>query len=169
MKVEKRTYRVKHNIAPVYDNSSKVLILGSFPSVKSREQCFFYGHPQNRFWKVISQITESEHPQTVAEKSKMLLGNSIAVWDVVGECDIIGSQDNSILNVVPNAIDKIIKASQVKMVFLNGKTAYNLYKKYVADNINIEYRLLPSTSPANATWSLSKLIDEWSVLKDYIK
>ena len=118
---------------------------------------------------MISQITESEHPQTVAEKSKMLLGNSIAVWDVVGECDIIGSQDNSILNVVPNAIDKIIKASQVKMVFLNGKTAYNLYKKYVADNINIEYRLLPSTSPANATWSLSRLIDEWSVLKDYIK
>ncbi|MBO5776442.1 MAG: DNA-deoxyinosine glycosylase [Clostridia bacterium] len=159
---------VKHNIAPVYDDSSKILILGSFPSVKSREQIFFYGHPQNRFWKVISTILGAQPPQTVAEKRKMLLDNGIAVWDVVAECDIVGSQDSTIAAVIPNAIDELIKRSQIKAIILNGKTAYNLYMKYLAERIDLKATLLPSTSPANATWSTTKLIEQWSIIKEYV-
>lgn len=150
-----------HNIEPVFDYNSQILILGSFPSVKSREQQFFYGHPQNRFWKVISTITNEELPQTVEEKKAMLLKYNIAVWDVIQSCDIEGSSDSSITNVVPNDIYRILNAANIKAIYANGDKSYSLFKKYFSE---LEVTKLPSTSPANAHYSLDRLIEEWKVI-----
>lgn len=155
-----------HPIPPVYDRNSKILILGSFPSVKSREMKFFYGHPQNRFWKVLAELTRSECPHTIEEKREFLIHNHIAVWDVIKSCDIIGSSDSSIKNVSVNDIKNIIENSNIKAVFTNGGTANKLYKKYM--DCCYEAVKLPSTSPANAAYSLDKLINEWKVILDYL-
>ena len=152
---------VLHNISPVYDENSSVLILGSFPSVKSREEDFFYGHPQNRFWRVISAVLGEVCPQTIPEKKELLLTHNIALWDVIASCDITGSSDASISNVVPNDISGIVADSKIKAVFLNGKTAEKLYKKYIAEAVSLPAVCLPSTSPANAQWTMEKLIGEW--------
>lgn len=150
-----------HNIEPVFDEKSDILILGSFPSVKSRETGFFYGHPQNRFWKVLSGVLGCDTPVTIEDKKEMLLKHHIAVWDVIAKCDITGSGDSSIKNVVPNDISGIIKKSNVRKIFCNGRTAFNLYKKYIEKNTGLEAEYLPSTSPANAGYSLDKLKSEW--------
>lgn len=152
-----------HTIDPVYNENSEILILGSFPSVKSRETRFFYGHPQNRFWKVISAIFEERCPETTEEKKAFLLRNRIAVWDVIKSCDIQGSSDSSIKNVTPNDLGVILKNAPIKRIFTNGAAAYKLFKKY---NGGTDAVCLPSTSPANAAKSLEKLIEEWS---GYIK
>lgn len=151
-----------HNIEPVFNKNSKILILGSFPSVKSREQQFFYGHPQNRFWKVISSITNEKLPTTIEEKKSLLIRNNIAVWDVIKSCEIIGSSDSSITNVVPNDIYKILKATNIKAIYANGDKSYSLFKKYFGEELTA--RKLPSTSPANAQYSLERLIEEWEVI-----
>lgn len=156
---------IVHPIAPLYDKNSKILILGSFPSQKSREQMFFYGHPQNRFWKVIATIFESETPKTVEEKRKFILTNRLALWDVIASCDIIGSSDNSIKNVVPNDLSVILSLANIKQIFVNGKTAEKYYNKYIAKQIEQEAICLPSTSPANAAWSLERLVDAWEIIK----
>ncbi len=153
-----------HTIRPVYDKDSKILVLGSFPSVKSRETRFFYGHPQNRFWKVIAAVTGGEVPVSVEEKKALLLRNGIALWDVIASCDIAGSSDSSIRNVTPNDFTPILREAKIKQIFTNGSTAYKLFLKYNKDKTAIK---LPSTSPANAAASLERLIDEWSVLKDF--
>lgn len=153
----------KHNIEPIYNENSNILILGSFPSVKSREQKFFYGHPQNRFWKVLSYVFNEPLPITIDEKKQLLLKNNIAVWDVVKSCDIRGSSDSSIENVVVNDIDIILKAADIKKIFANGDKAYKLFKKYYSKDIDI--KKLPSTSPANAQFDLNKLYLEWSCIK----
>lgn len=158
-----------HPIKPVYDKNSKVLVLGSFPSVKSREEGFFYGHKQNRFWKVTSAVFGCKTPQTVMEKRDFLLANHIAVWDVIGSCDIIGSADSSIKNVTPNDICMILEASDIKQIFVNGKTAYRYYNEYIKDKTGKEAICLPSTSPANAVWTLEKLIQSWSVINTYME
>lgn len=153
-----------HNIEPVFDKNSRILILGSFPSVKSREAQFFYGHPQNRFWKVISAVVGCDCPQTVLEKREMLLSHNIAVWDVIKSCEIEGSSDSSIKNAVPNDLSEIFKAADIKAVFTNGATSYNMYNKYIKSPKAIK---LPSTSPANAAYSLERLIGEWSVINEW--
>lgn len=150
-----------HNIPPVYDKYSRVLILGSFPSVKSREGRFFYNHPQNRFWKVISAIYGEECPVTIEEKKILLLRNNIALWDVVQSCTIIGSSDSSIKDVSPNPLDRIISQSQVTRIYTNGGTAYSLYCRYCENMTGIKAVKLPSTSPANAAFSLERLIEIW--------
>lgn len=150
----------KHTIDPVYDEYSEILILGSFPSVKSRETGFFYGHPQNRFWRVVSALMREETPETTDEKRKFLLRNHIAVWDVIASCDIDGSDDSSIKNVTVNRVEDI----PVKNIFVNGAKAYQLYKKYCMKKTGIEAIKLPSTSPANASYSLERLIREWAVI-----
>jgi len=156
-----------HNIKPIFDNNSKILILGSFPSVKSREEKFFYAHPMNRFWKVIANITNTSLPVSIDEKKKMLIKNNIALWDVISSCDIIGSSDSSIKNVVVNDLDEILVHSKISTIYLNGTTSFNLFKKY-NKNINIKSVKLPSTSPANARYSFDDLIDCWKVIKDDI-
>ena len=152
---------VEHPIRPVYNKNSRALILGSFPSVKSREANFFYGHPQNRFWKVLAAVFEVEVPVTVEEKRDFLLAHGIAVWDVIKSCDIVGSSDSSIKNVVPNDLREILDTADIRQIFVNGKTAEKYYKKYIEKEIGRKALCLPSTSPANAAWSFEKLVTEW--------
>lgn len=152
---------IQHPIQPVYDSQSQILILGSFPSVKSREEGFFYGHPQNRFWRVLAAVCKAEMPVMVEEKKKFLLENHIAVWDVIQSCDIEGSSDSSIKNVVPNDIQIILDFAPIKTICVNGKKAEQLYKKYIQPKTGREAVCLPSTSPANAAWSLEKLVQVW--------
>ncbi|MBQ4058327.1 MAG: DNA-deoxyinosine glycosylase [Lachnospiraceae bacterium] len=153
---------IQHPIEPIYDKNSKILILGSFPSVKSREEGFFYGHPQNRFWRVLSAVYKVETLLTIEEKKKFLLENHIAVWDVIQSCNIVGSSDSSIKNVVPNDLQKILDEALIDKIFVNGKKAEQLYKKYIQLEIGREAICLPSTSPANAAWSLESLVEKWS-------
>lgn len=153
--------RIQHPFPPLYDNESKILILGSFPSVKSREQMFFYGHPQNRFWKVIANVFGEQVPQSIQEKKELLRQHHIALWDVIKTCDIEGSSDASITNVVPNNLSEILDSSDIQKIFVNGKTAEKFFNKYIRDSICREAICLPSTSPANAAYSLYKLTEIW--------
>lgn len=155
---------IVHPIPPEYDSDSKVLILGSFPSVKSREQGFFYGHPQNRFWKVLSALTNCPEPITIEEKKELLKRKGIALWDTIKSCEIVGSADSSIKNVVPNDLSIILNNSRVTKIFVNGKTSKAYYDKYLKEKTGIDAVCLPSTSPANATINLQKLIDDWKVI-----
>lgn len=161
--------KVKHEIPPVYDENSKILILGSFPSVKSRENQFFYHHPQNRFWKTLAAVVGCDTPISIEEKKKFLLTNNIAVWDVITSCEIEGSSDSSIKNVVVNDFNSIIYKSNIKQIFCNGGKSYDLYRKYCEKSTNMKAIKLPSTSPANARFSLDKLISEWKIIEDYLK
>ncbi len=159
---------ITHPIDPVWDENSKILVLGSFPSVKSRETSFFYGHPQNRFWRVTSAVAGSPLPVTVEEKKEFLLSHGIAVWDVIASCDIVGSSDASITNVTPNDLSPILTAANIKAIFTNGKTAHNLYQKYIKEKTGRDDVCLPSTSPANAAWTLERLISAWSEIKEFL-
>lgn len=150
-----------HPIKPIYNEKSKILILGSFPSVKSREECFFYAHPANRFWRVIAKICGEEAPKTIEEKTKLILENNFAVWDVIHSCEIVGSSDSSIKNVQPNDLTPIINNSEIKHIFVNGKKAEALYNKYLREKTGIDCVVLPSTSPANAAWSEERLAEYW--------
>jgi len=152
---------VEHPIRPVFDKNSRILILGSFPSVKSREVNFFYGHPQNRFWKVLAKVFGEEVPVSIEEKRTFLLANGVAVWDVIKSCDIVGSSDSSIKNVVPNDLREILDTAEIAHIFVNGKKAEQFYKKYIEKEIGRKAICLPSTSPANAAWSVEKLVAAW--------
>jgi len=159
--------RIEHPITPVYNENSKILILGSFPSVKSREQGFFYGHPQNRFWKVVAAVHDCAVPVTVEEKRAFLLEHGIAVWDVIQSCEIVGSSDSSIKDAVANDLRVILDAADIRQIFVNGKKAEELYKKYIAPKIGRDAVCLPSTSPANAAWSVERLVAEWRKIRSH--
>ena len=153
-----------HPIAPFYNEDSRILILGSFPSVKSREQMFFYGHPQNRFWKVIALVFEDEVPVTIPEKKVFLAKHHIALWDVIASCDIKGSSDSSIENVVANDLSGILDKAEIRGIFVNGKTAEKYYRKYIEKETKRKAVCLPSTSPANAAWDLERLTAAWKTV-----
>ena len=155
---------LNHPIPPVYDGNSRILILGSFPSVKSRAQGFFYGHPQNRFWRVTAAIFGEEVPGTVPERRAFLLRNGIALWDVIAACEIEGSADASIRAAVPNVLVAILAAAPIRAIFVNGQTAAKLYRRYEKPRTGRPAVPLPSTSPANAAWSLERLIEAWRVI-----
>ena len=154
-----------HPIAPVFDHNSRILVLGSFPSVKSREINFFYGHPQNRFWKVTAAVFGETVPVSVEEKKAFLLRNHIAVWDVIHSCDITGSSDASIRNVVPNDLSVILDAADIRTIFVNGKTADRYYRQYTEPRTGRPAVCLPSTSPANAAWSVERLAAAWQAIR----
>lgn len=156
--------RIVHPIPPLYDENSRVLILGSFPSVKSREQAFFYGHPQNRFWRVLPALFGEAPLTTIPEKRAFCARHGIALWDVIAACEIVGSSDSSIQNVTPNDLTSILSVAPIARIFTNGKTADKLYKKYIFPKTKIEAVCLPSTSPANAAWTLEKLLAEWQIV-----
>lgn len=158
--------RIAHEFAPVYDKHSQILILGSFPSVKSRENQFYYGHPQNRFWKVLARIMEKEVPTTIEEKKNFLLDSHIAIWDVIASCRIEGSSDSSIRDVEVSDFSKILSEAPIKAIFVNGNKAYELYKKYAEEKTGIKAIRLPSTSPANAAWNLERLCQSWQIIKE---
>lgn len=154
-----------HPIPPVYDAHSTVLILGSFPSVKSRETGFFYGHAQNRFWRVTAAVFGCPMPATIPEKRAFLLGNRIALWDVLAACDIDGSADASIRDACPNDLAPILAAAPITRIFTNGAAADSLYTHWQLPIVGIPAVRLPSTSPANAAWSLERLIDAWKIIR----
>lgn len=163
---DKKYINVKHPFEPVYDGNSKVLILGSFPSVKSRENDFYYGNNQNRFWKVVSSVTGEKEPFSIREKKDLLIRNNIAVYDVISSCDILKSYDSSIKNVKINDIEFILKNSQINKIYTNGNKAHELYQKYLKNRLMIDDIKLPSTSPANAKYNMDMLIDSWRLIKD---
>ena len=165
MDKEREYTHVEHMIDPVYDKNSKILILGSFPSVKSRQQVFFYGHPQNRFWKVIAGVMGCRVPESIDEKKEMLLSHYVAVWDVIESCDIIGSSDSSIKDVKVNDFNRILDSADISKIYANGGKAYELYMKYAIEKTGRDIIKLPSTSPANAAWNLERLIDAWSIIR----
>ena len=157
---------LEHTFPPEYDENSEILILGSFPSVKSREANFYYGHPKNRFWPLIADIFGEDMPSSVEEKKALLQRNRIALWDVIAKCEIIGSSDSSIRNVEPNDINLILNSSKVGSIYTNGRKAYDLYNRYCLEKTEREAVLLPSTSPANAAFTYEKLREAWAAVRD---
>ena len=163
MKNDRYTHII-HPIPAFYRENSRILILGSFPSVKTRESGFFYGHPQNRFWKVMAALFDEPVPSCNEEKAALLERNRVALWDSIHSCDIIGSSDSSIKNAVPNDFSEILNAADIKHIFTNGKQSHNVYNRYCLPHTGVEDICLPSTSPANAAWTLEKLTGAWSVI-----
>lgn len=158
--------REEHTIPPFCEGEPKTLILGSFPSVKSRETGFFYGHPQNRFWKVLANIFDEEKPETPEEKKKFLKRNGIALWDVIESCEIKGSSDASVKDVKVNDIGALLKKHpSIGRIFVNGRTAQKLYDKHILPKIKISAEVLPSTSPANAGRSEQSLTADWKIIR----
>ncbi len=158
--------RICHPFPPLFDANSRVLILGSFPSVSSREQAFYYGHPRNRFWPVLAALWAQRPPETIAEKKELVLRHGLALWDTIASCRITGSSDASIREVVPNDLGLILDHSAVCRIFCNGKTAWTLYQRYLLPTTGIAAGLLPSTSPANARWTSDALIAAWAIIKE---
>ena len=163
---ERNEQRIGHPFGPLYDGNSRVLILGSFPSVKSREQNFFYGHPQNRFWKTIAALYHQETPVTIPRKRELILSHGLALWDSIASCVVTGSADASIRDVRPNDLRIILDHCPVSRIYCNGRKSFEMYEKYIRPDIGREAVCLPSTSPANAQWSPERLTEAWSVLKE---
>ena len=159
------TQTLVHPIPPLFDAQSRVLILGSFPSVKSREAQFFYGHPQNRFWKLLALLFDEETPVTIEETRVLVLRHHLALWDTIRSCTVTGSSDSSICNVVPNDLRVILEHSCVDRIYCNGATSFRLYQKYILPQTGIPAQKLPSTSPANAAWSMERLYRAWEVIR----
>ncbi len=163
------TSRIIHPIPPLFDENSEKLILGSFPSVKSREAMFFYGHPQNRFWKLLPLIFDEKIPVTIEEKSALILRHNHALWDSIHSCVITGSSDSSVkdvVDVVPNDLSVIINNSRVTQIFCNGALSHKMYMKYIYPQTKIEAVKLPSTSPANAAFSMERLYEQWKIIAE---
>ena len=156
---------IQHPIDPVFDDQSHILILGSFPSVRSRQEQFFYGHPRNRFWSVLAAVFNQPVPTTIPEKRAFLLRHHIALWDVIASCDITGSADSSIDHVVPNDMRIIFSVANIQKIYVNGKTAEKYYRKFLQADLGIQAVPLPSTSPANAGWSMEDLVQAWRILR----
>ncbi len=154
----------KHPFLPVFDADCEILILGSFPSVRSRENGFFYGHPQNRFWRVTAAVFGEKTPAGIEEKRAFLLRNHVALWDVIASCEIEGSADSKIKNAVPNDVSRLLENSKITHIFTNGGTAHALYTKYIEPKTGIAAVKLPSTSPANAAWSAERLVQAWQII-----
>ena len=152
---------IVHPIPPLFDAESRILILGSFPSVKSREAMFFYGHPQNRFWPLMARLFGEETPMTVDAKKSLMLSRGVALWDSIRSCTIVGSSDSSITDVIPNDLSVILRNSRVERIFCNGALSHKMYMKFIYPTTGIEAVKLPSTSPANAAWSIERLIEVW--------
>ncbi len=159
-----KTQTVVHTIPPLYDAESRVLLLGSIPSPKSRETGFFYGHPQNRFWRVLAAVLNEEPPQTIEQKREMCLRHHIALWDTIARCDIAGASDASIKNAVPNDIGRLLRESRIDRIFATGSTSAALYRKLIEPTTHVPITQLPSTSPANAAWSLARLIEAYRAI-----
>ena len=155
--------RVTHGFGPFYASDSEILILGSFPSVKSRRDEFYYAHPQNRFWRVLSNVYGRGVPVTTEDKKSLLSSCRLALWDVIDECDVEGSSDASIKNAVPTNIMRLLSQTQVRRVILNGRTAERYFNKFYSD-FSLPAVTMPSTSPANASWTLQRLTDAWAAV-----
>ncbi len=156
---------LRHPFPPVWDEACTALILGSFPSARSRAEGFFYGHPQNRFWAVLAAMWEEETPRTVPEKRTFLLAHHLALWDAAFSCEIEGSADSAIRRVTPTDLSPILGGAPIAHVFANGTAAYRLYERYQRRLTGIGAIRLPSTSPANAAWSAARLTEAWRAVR----
>ena len=163
-----KTERITHAFDPVFDSESRILVLGTMPSPKSRELGFYYSHPRNRFWPVLSEILGEKVPETPEEKRDFCIRNKIALWDVLKECDIDGASDSSIKNAVPNDMSIIFEKAQIKAVFTTGATASKLFKKFIEPKTGISAIALPSTSPANAKFKSGELCEEYKIILEYL-
>lgn len=163
-KNESKYQTISHPLEPLYRKDSKILVLGSFPSVKTREYGFFYGHPNNRFWPIMEALFQEDLGREIGERKDFLLRHQIAVYDSIYQCDIVGSSDASIKNVVPSNLSVIFEEATIQAVYCNGGTSYKYYQKYHAEKSAIKGTKLPSTSPANARYRLDDLIEEWKVI-----
>ena len=159
---------IKRTFGPVYNQNSKVLILGSFPSIKSREANFYYGHPQNRFWPLMGKILCREIPTSIEDRKTLMLDKGIALWDTIEECDIVGSSDASIRNIVPVDIQKVLKAADIAQIYCNGSTSHDLFMRYLEPVCGRKPVKLPSTSPANAAWNIDRLYEVWKQIEEYL-
>lgn len=159
---------LQHPLSPLFDADSKILILGSFPSVKSREALFYYMHPQNRFWPLMARLLGAEDPKTVEEIKALLLSHGVALWDTVAACEIAGSADATIRTVTPNDLSRVLAAANIRQIFCNGKTAFALYRKYAEERTGAPAVCLPSTSPANAQCGFDDLAEKWRVILPYL-
>ena len=155
---------ITHPFPPLFDAASEKLILGSFPSVRSREQKFYYGFERNRFWQVLAQIFGARVPVTIDEKKDFILSRKLALWDVISSCEINASSDASIKNVIVNDISSLIEKTNIRAVFLNGATAFGFYEKFIGKTVDLPAFKLPSTSPTNAAFKLNDLIEKWRVI-----
>ncbi|MBG9980367.1 DNA-deoxyinosine glycosylase [Facklamia lactis] len=167
-KVLTQHQRIVHPLKPLFQTDSKILILGSFPSVKTREYGFFYGHPQNRFWPLMEVLFQESLSTDIQERKEFLLRHQLAVYDSIYQCDIIGSSDASIQNVKPSDLKLIFQTANIQQVFCNGGTSYKYYQKYHADEFGLPGIQLPSTSPANARYRLEHLVEKWKVILEYL-
>ena len=152
---------VVHPLPPVWNEHSRVLVLGSFPSVRSREEGFYYAHAQNRFWPMLARVFEQELPRSTEDRRLFALTNRVALWDVIHTCEITGSSDASIRCAIPNDLSTILTGARIERILCNGKRSFELYNRYLYPVTGIAAVLLPSTSPANAAWSLDKLTQAW--------
>lgn len=157
-----------HPLKPIFDKNSAVLILGTMPSPKSRENNFYYGHPQNRFWRVLSTVFDEKFPENNEERAVLLLKHRIALWDVLASCEIKGAEDSSIKKPVPNDLSIILEACNIKAIFTTGKKAFSLYQKLCEPETKIPAISLPSTSPANCRFTIEDLVEEYNVIKDFL-
>lgn len=165
----KQIEQLAHPFGPLFDSESRVLILGSFPSVKSREQVFYYGHPQNRFWPLMASLLGEKTPDRddIEAKKRLILSHHLALWDSIASCEIIGSSDSSIRNVRANDLSIIIQNAPIRRIFCNGNTSFQMLQRY-GDPLGISVEKLPSTSPANAAWSMERLMKEWKKVLEYL-
>ena len=161
--------RITHAFSPVFDSESRILVLGTMPSPKSRELGFYYSHPRNRFWPVLAKIFGEEITGTPEEKKNFCFRHKIALWDVLKECEIEGASDSSIKNAVPNDISIILNSADIKAIFTTGTTAAKLYKKFIEPETKIPVIALPSTSPANAKVKFEELAEKYKIILDYLK
>lgn len=166
--MKQKEENLTHPIEPFIKKNSKILILGTFPSPKSREFGFYYSHPQNRFWKVMSILFNTKTPVTIEEKKEFLSKHQIALWDVLESCTITGASDSSIKDPVPNNISAKLKDTEITHIFTTGLKAANLYKKYCYPNTKITATNLPSTSPANCAMKLDTLVDKYKIILKYL-
>lgn len=160
---------VVHSIPPTYDERSRVLVLGSVPSPRSRQTGFNYGHPQNRFWRVLAQLAAEPVPATNQLKRDFCLRHGIALWDVVAECDIVGASDTSIRNPVPNELTLITRAAPIEAVFCTGAKAHALYRRLCQDEVGMPAQRLPSTSPANAACGMDQLLSAYAAIFEHCR
>ena len=160
--MQKQHYQhVVHTFGPLYNEHSRILILGSIPSPASREVGFYYGHPRNRFWQMLADLYGMPLPETIAEKKALVLSQDLALWDAIEECDIVGASDSSVKNAVPTDIPRLLRQTQIRTILCNGALSKKIYDQYQLPRTQIPARKLPSTSPANAAWSLERLKAAW--------
>lgn len=155
-----------HPFDPVWDENSRVLILGSLPSARSRQEGFYYGHPQNRFWRLLAALFDAPTPASIPEKKALLLSNGVALWDAAASCEIEGSADATIRSARPNDVAGLLARCPIARIYANGQTAAKLYRQLIEPDTGRPIVALPSTSPANAAWGMERLLKAWETIKD---